>query len=89
MLAFLGFSSEAAVQGLGPIEALQKHLEDPGHNNSEWAQRCAILGLPAGSAAGAAGFAVCMAWWGMRALGLLLASSTATLPSCGRAYLVL
>lgn len=34
-LAFLGFSSQAAVQGLGPIECLQKHLADPGHNNSE------------------------------------------------------
>lgn len=39
MLAFLGFSSQAAVQGLGPIECLQKHLADPGHNNSEWAGR--------------------------------------------------
>ena len=34
MLAFLGFSSQAAVQGLGPIECLQKHLDDPGHNNA-------------------------------------------------------
>jgi hypothetical protein len=33
MVAFLGFSSQAAVQGLGPIECLQKHLADPGHNN--------------------------------------------------------
>ncbi|KAL4447795.1 hypothetical protein ABPG75_005014 [Micractinium tetrahymenae] len=33
MIAFLGFSSQAAVQGLGPIECLQKHLADPGHNN--------------------------------------------------------
>ncbi|GAB4816014.1 hypothetical protein N2152v2_003060 [Parachlorella kessleri] len=33
MLAFLGFSSQAAVQGLGPIACLQKHLEDPAHNN--------------------------------------------------------
>ena len=33
MIAFLGFSSQAAVQGMGPIECLQKHLEDPGHNN--------------------------------------------------------
>jgi hypothetical protein len=32
-VAFLGFSSQAAVRGLGPIESLQKHLEDPGHNN--------------------------------------------------------
>jgi hypothetical protein len=36
MLAFLGFSSQAAVQGLGPIACLQKHLADPAHNNSEW-----------------------------------------------------
>lgn len=35
MLAFLGFSSQAAVQGKGPIECLQAHLADPGHNNSE------------------------------------------------------
>ncbi|PRW45697.1 light-harvesting of photosystem I [Chlorella sorokiniana] len=33
MLAFLGFSSQAAVQGKGPIECLQAHLADPGHNN--------------------------------------------------------
>ena len=35
MVAFLGFSSQAAVQGKGPIECLQAHLADPGHNNSE------------------------------------------------------
>jgi hypothetical protein len=35
MLAFLGFSSQAAVQGMGPIGCLRKHLEDPGHFNSE------------------------------------------------------
>lgn len=35
MLAFLGFSSQAAVRGLGPIECLKLHLEDPAHNNSE------------------------------------------------------
>ena len=34
MVAFLGFSSQAAVQGKGPIECLQAHLADPGHNNS-------------------------------------------------------
>jgi hypothetical protein len=38
MLAFLGFSSQAAVQGKGPIECLQAHLADPGHNNSECGQ---------------------------------------------------
>jgi hypothetical protein len=33
MVAFLGFASQASVQGLGPIECLQKHLENPGMNN--------------------------------------------------------
>eukprot|EP00887_Chlorella_sp_A99_P000031 scaffold16.g31.t1 len=33
MVALVGFASQAAVQGLGPIECLKKHLEDPGHNN--------------------------------------------------------
>jgi len=33
MVAFLGFCSQAAVQGMGPIGCLQKHLADPGHNN--------------------------------------------------------
>jgi hypothetical protein len=33
MLAFLGFSSQAAVWGKGPIESLKFHLADPGHNN--------------------------------------------------------
>lgn len=33
MLAFLGFASQAAVRGEGPIECLKLHLEDPGHNN--------------------------------------------------------
>ena len=47
MLAFLGFSSQAAVQGLGPIECLQKHLEDPGHNNSERAGHALPACLPA------------------------------------------
>jgi hypothetical protein len=36
MLAFLGFCSQAAVRGLGPIDCLKLHLEDPWHNNSEW-----------------------------------------------------
>lgn len=43
MLAFLGFSSQAAVQGKGPIECLQAHLADPGHNNSELRRRCAAV----------------------------------------------
>merc|ERR1711918_146211 len=29
MIAFIGFSSQAAVLGLGPIESLRKHLENP------------------------------------------------------------
>jgi hypothetical protein len=36
MLAFLGFCSQAAVRGLGPIDCLKLHLEDPWNNNSEW-----------------------------------------------------
>lgn len=34
MLAFLGFCSQAAVTGDGPIECFKKHLDDPFHNNS-------------------------------------------------------
>ena len=34
MVAFLGFTSQTAITGLGPIACLKKHLEDPGHNNS-------------------------------------------------------
>lgn len=33
MVAFIGMSSAAAVQGCGPIEALKRHLADPAHNN--------------------------------------------------------
>lgn len=33
MIAFLGFTSQAAVRGLGPIECLQLHLSAPGANN--------------------------------------------------------
>ncbi|KAI8473655.1 MAG: light-harvesting protein of photosystem I [Monoraphidium minutum] len=33
MLAFLGFCSQAAVRGLGPIDCLKLHLEDPWNNN--------------------------------------------------------
>ncbi|KAK9867245.1 hypothetical protein WJX84_000613 [Apatococcus fuscideae] len=33
MVAFLGFTSQTAITGLGPIACLKKHLEDPGHNN--------------------------------------------------------
>eukprot|EP00355_Strombidium_rassoulzadegani_P004069 CAMPEP_0168616378 /NCGR_PEP_ID=MMETSP0449_2-20121227/4997_1 /TAXON_ID=1082188 /ORGANISM="Strombidium rassoulzadegani, Strain ras09" /LENGTH=252 /DNA_ID=CAMNT_0008657163 /DNA_START=59 /DNA_END=817 /DNA_ORIENTATION=- len=33
MLAFLGFSSQAAVRGMGPIECLKAHIADPWHNN--------------------------------------------------------
>ena len=32
-LAFLGFCSQAAVRGLGPIDGLKLHLENPGYNN--------------------------------------------------------
>ena len=35
MAAFVGFSSQAAVQGKGPIESLKYHLADPFHHNSE------------------------------------------------------
>lgn len=33
MIAFIGFCSQAAVQGMGPIESLKFHLADPAHNN--------------------------------------------------------
>ena len=33
MVAFLGFTSQAAVRGLGPIACLKAHLADPGHVN--------------------------------------------------------
>ena len=54
MLAFVGFASEAAVTGRGPIEALQYHLEDPKtHNiytspvsNEFTAAVCALAVLP-------------------------------------------
>ena len=35
MVAFVGFASQAAVQGKGPIESLKYHLADPIHHNSE------------------------------------------------------
>ena len=35
MAAFVGFSSQAAVQGKGPIASLKYHLADPFHHNSE------------------------------------------------------
>ena len=35
MVAFLGFSSQAAVQGKGPIASLKYHLEDPFKHNSK------------------------------------------------------
>ncbi len=34
MVAFVGFCSQAAVRGLGPIDCLKAHLADPGHVNS-------------------------------------------------------
>lgn len=33
MLAFVGFCSQAAVQGKGPIDCLKDHIADPWHNN--------------------------------------------------------
>ncbi len=33
MVAFLGFTSQAAVRGMGPIACLKAHLADPGHVN--------------------------------------------------------
>lgn len=33
MLAFIGFCSQAAVQGKGPVDCLKAHIADPGHNN--------------------------------------------------------
>ena len=33
MLAFLGFCSQAAVRGEGPIDSLKEHIADPWHNN--------------------------------------------------------
>lgn len=33
MVAFLGFTSQAAVRGMGPIGCLKAHLADPGHVN--------------------------------------------------------
>lgn len=43
MLAFIGFCSQAAVRGMGPIDCLKMHMDDPWHNNSEWTSR---LGSP-------------------------------------------
>lgn len=34
-VAFVGFASQAAVQGKGPIESLKYHIADPFHRNSE------------------------------------------------------
>ena len=51
MVAILGFASQAAVRGLGPIECLQAHIADPAHTNSEWA---ALGGTCGSSAVGAA-----------------------------------
>lgn len=52
MVAFLGFASQAAVQGKGPIESLKYHIADPFHRNiftskvgNEFAVACVVLAL--------------------------------------------
>lgn len=35
MVAFVGFASQAAVQGKGPIASLKYHIADPFHRNSK------------------------------------------------------
>jgi hypothetical protein len=35
MLAVVGFASQAAVRGTGPIQSLTDHIADPWNNNSE------------------------------------------------------
>jgi hypothetical protein len=45
MLAFIGFCSQAAVRGLGPIDCLKQHIADPWNNNSEYRGRsCQLAG---------------------------------------------
>jgi len=39
MVAFLGFTSQAAVRGLGPIACLKAHLADPGCVIAAWPAR--------------------------------------------------
>jgi hypothetical protein len=49
MLAFMGFCSQAAIYGKGPIECLQLHLENPGQNNiytsSVGPETCVTVGV--------------------------------------------
>ncbi len=35
MVAFLGFCSQAANTGVGPLQNLQEHIADPVHKNSK------------------------------------------------------
>ena len=35
MVAFLGFCSQAANTGVGPLQNLKEHIADPVHKNSE------------------------------------------------------
>ncbi|KAL6784696.1 LHCA2 [Auxenochlorella protothecoides x Auxenochlorella symbiontica] len=53
MVALVGFASQAAVWGKGPIESLQYHLADPGHHN--------IFTSPVGTEATVAAIALAIA----------------------------
>jgi hypothetical protein len=57
MLAFIGFCSQAAVRGMGPVDCLKQHIEDPWNNNSEW-----CLGEGGGGEGGGGEPVQCPAW---------------------------